>query len=82
VAVACSCLHVCYSVLAKLALCRMDIHTYNYDSARPAGIALLKIFGPAPQAVAQAAMGLGPPLPRKLIKNLMIAHALRLCTPP
>jgi hypothetical protein len=22
-------------VLAKLALCRMDIHIYNYDSARP-----------------------------------------------
>jgi hypothetical protein len=37
VVVACSCLHVCYPVLAKLVLCQMDIHTYNYDSARPEG---------------------------------------------
>jgi hypothetical protein len=43
VVVACSCLHVCYPVLAKLALCRMDIHIYiyiyiyiyNYDSVKP-----------------------------------------------
>jgi hypothetical protein len=94
VVVACSCLQVCYPVLAKLALCRIDIHTYNYDSARlkgkpaeargqtgkddvaaDAGLWLFstvqldsdtssskKNFEPAPRAVAQAPIGLGPPL--------------------
>jgi hypothetical protein len=58
VVVACSCLHVCYPVLAKLALCRMDIYTYNYESARlEARPAETK-----GQSSSKKILGLGPPL--------------------